>query len=185
VAVKNFILRGRPGSGKSTAVNIVRKILGEAGLAVAGIVTPELREGGSRVGFEVVDVATGRRSTFARVGMPSSLRVSKYGVSVELFDRVAVPALESALGADVAIVDEIGKMELFSERFRSLVVRLMDSSVPVVGTAPFYDLPFLREILRRGDVRVVWVRRGQAGKMARSLADEVLRIVRGRSGLTS
>ncbi len=178
MAVKNFILRGRPGSGKSTAAQIARQRLSEAGLRVAGIVTPEVRVGRSRVGFEVVDLATGRRVTFAHVDIPSETRVSKYGVSIELFERVAVPALEAALKADVALVDEIGKMELFSDRFKSLVVRLLDSDVPVIGTAPFYDLPFLRDVLRRGDVRVIWVRRGEAERVAETLTNEVMRLVR-------
>ncbi len=178
MAVKNFILRGRPGSGKSTAAQIARQRLSEVGLRVAGIVTPEVRVGRSRVGFEVVDLATGRRATFAHVDIPSETRVSKYGVSIELFEQVAVPALEAALKADVALVDEIGKMELFSDLFKSLVVRLLDSDVPVIGTAPFYDLPFLRNVLRRGDVRVIWVRRGEAERVAETLTGEVMRLVR-------
>ncbi len=78
----------------------------------------------------------------------------------------------------MALVDEIGKMELFSDRFKSLVVRLLDSDVPVIGTAPFYDLPFLRDVLRRGDVRVIWVRRGEAERVAETLTNEVMRLVR-------
>jgi len=176
--VKNFIVRGRPGSGKSTMVSLVRERARELGLNVAGIVTPEIRVGGRRVGFEVVDISTGRREVFAHVEYSSPLRVSRYAVRVDLFDEVATPALERALEADLAIIDEIGKMELFSEAFKGLVLKIMDSDVPLIGTAPSYSLPFLDKVIRRSDVRVYWVRRGESSSVARMLLREVRALIK-------
>jgi hypothetical protein len=49
--VKNFLLTGRPGSGKSTVIGRTVELLRERGVRVGGVVCPEVREGGGRVGF--------------------------------------------------------------------------------------------------------------------------------------
>ena len=50
--MKNLLLTGFPGCGKTTVLERVAKHLGD--LRLAGFVTLELREHGQRVGFEAV-----------------------------------------------------------------------------------------------------------------------------------
>ena len=57
------------------------------------------------------------------------------------------------------IVDEIGKMELFSEAFREAVTAVMDSDNPVLGTIPIYRHPFLDGLREAHDVTVIEVTR--------------------------
>lgn len=115
--VKLFIT-GSPGSGKSTAILKVIEQLKLRGLTVGGIVTPELRVKGERIGFKVVDVASGREEFLASVNLKSGPRVGKYTVNVEGFEHVALPALDYALTTcDVTCIDELGRMEFFSKKF--------------------------------------------------------------------
>ncbi len=168
-----YIIRGRPGSGKSTAAMIVRRRLEERGVKVGGIRTPEVRSGGKRVGFEVVDLVTWERVLFASVDYESPWRVSKYGVRVDLFESVAIPALERAMrDADVVVVDEIGKMELLSERFISTVRRLWETERAALGTAPVSRIGFVEEISSKS--RVIRIERGMAERVAEELVTEIL-----------
>ncbi len=154
-----MILTGRPGSGKST---IVMKVVEEArkrGLKVGGITTPEVREGGVRVGFLIVDLLTGERVWMARKGLKSAFRVSKYGVDVEAIDRMSRKAIRDVVEAvDVVVVDEIGKMELFSEEFVKAVEKALESGKPFLGTMGLGIRHRLVERIRKDpSVRIVFV----------------------------
>ncbi|RLG49022.1 MAG: nucleoside triphosphatase [Thermoproteota archaeon] len=169
------MVRGRPGSGKSTTLREVAARLQGVGVDVSGIITPEVRVSGSRVGFEVVDIASGERVTFASVRFGGKFRVSKYGVDVEAFERVAIPALERP--SSVYLIDEVGKMELFSGRFREVVEALFSSNSPVVCSAPSYRLEFVERLAARPDTEVFWVRRGESARVARVIAERVLALL--------
>jgi nucleoside-triphosphatase len=129
-----LFLTGQPGSGKSTAFLRCVEGLRSSGLAVGGISTPERRGRAGRLGFDVVDLASGRRAVMAGVGLRSAARVGRYGVDVEGFESVALPALEHAVEeCDVVGIDEIGRMELYSGAFRRMVETLMLGMKPVVS----------------------------------------------------
>lgn len=129
-----FFLTGRPGSGKSTVLLKCVEQLHGLGFAVGGISTPEIRSGGSRVGFSVVDLASGRRAPLAGTEVASSFRVGRYGVDLMGFESVALPALEYAeRSCDVICIDEIGPMELFSRPFERRIDELIRGPKPMVA----------------------------------------------------
>jgi nucleoside-triphosphatase len=81
--------------------------------------------------------------------------VGRYGVDVKAFERVALPALEAAAETDVVIVDELGKMELASSRFREAVSALFESRRPIVATIHGFRHPFTDALKRRDDVELL------------------------------
>jgi nucleoside-triphosphatase len=54
----------------------------------------------------------------------------------------------------VIILDEIGKMECFSEAFRKAAVKALDSQNIVVGTITFGGDDFILSIKGRGDIEI-------------------------------
>lgn len=129
-----FFLTGPPGSGKSTVLLRCVDRLRSLGFMVGGIATPELRSGGRRVGFSVVDLASGRRALMAGVEVASSFRVGRYSVDLAGFESVALPALDYAeRSCDVVCVDEIGRMELFSRPFKRRVEALIRGHRPMIA----------------------------------------------------
>ena len=132
IANAALLLTGPPGIGKTTAMMRIAERL--AGLRLAGFTTGEVRVAGRRRGFKITTL-DGREGVLADVELRSRHRVGKYGVDVEGFERLVCPILERAdEGADVVLIDEIGKMECFSRRFAAAVERLADSAVPLVAT---------------------------------------------------
>jgi nucleoside-triphosphatase len=62
-------------------------------------------------------------------------RVSRYGVNLRDLEQIGVAALRRAVAeSDYVVVDEIGKMELFSDEFRQTVTEAIRSDKAVVGT---------------------------------------------------
>ena len=157
----NILITGPPRSGKSTLIEEIIKELIKKGFTVRGISTPEARERGRRIGFKIIDLATGEWKWMAHINISSPYKVSKYGVDLDAIESIGVKAILSAIeSADVIIIDEIGKMELFSEKFKKAVKRALDSSKPVIGTIGLkLHHPFADEIKRRKDVTIVFLTR--------------------------
>jgi len=96
---------------------------GEAG----GFYTEEIRSRGVREGFRLVTL-DGQSAILAHINIHSPYLVSKYGVDVDSLDRVGVSALhQAAQQCDLVVIDEIGKMELFSANFREVALQIIDS----------------------------------------------------------
>ncbi|MCQ8904506.1 MAG: NTPase [Methanothermobacter sp.] len=146
-----ILITGRPGSGKSTMVGRLRDYLEGKGLSVGGIITPEVRVGGSRWGFEVVDIASGRRALLASLETEGP-RIGRYGVNLAAMDELAVPAIRRSLDEDECLViDEIGPMELKSQEFRRAVDEALNSDVLLIAAV---HRRTLQSIKKREDIRV-------------------------------
>jgi nucleoside-triphosphatase len=162
-----ILLTGPPRAGKTTCIE---RLIERLEVHAAGFFTREVRRGGKRLGFDVESL-DGRRGVLARVGLQSRWRVGRYGVDLPGFESVALPALEEGLGSGVLlVVDEIGKMELFSEDFKSLVVRALEGPSALVGTVMVGNPPFVRWIKRHRAVRLLEVTEANRDEMPTKLA---------------
>ena len=125
-----ILLTGPPQCGKTT---VVQKVVARWPGQAAGFYTREVRQQGIRLGFEIVTLA-GAAALLSHVDFPGPHRVGKYGVSLENFHRVALPALEVIPGVDLIVVDEVGKMECLSPRFVAAMECLWAAPVPLLVT---------------------------------------------------
>ena len=141
-------------------------------MPLAGFLTEEIREGRTRVGFRIETFA-GDRDVLAHVDLTGPPRVGRYGVDLEAFERLALPALEPPPDG-VTIVDELGKMELASARFRDAVTGLLDREAPLVATVQASRHPFTDELKRRPDVELVRLTRANRDDLPDALAARLL-----------
>jgi nucleoside-triphosphatase len=137
-------------------------------LPLAGFFTEEIREGRARVGFRI-ETFLGERGVLAHVDFDGPPRVGKYGVDLEAFERLALPALEPPTGG-AAVIDELGKMELASARFRDAVTALVDAEVPLVATVHAFSHPFTDVLKRRPGVELVRLTRANRDDLPDALA---------------
>ena len=167
-----LLIEARPGAGKTTALGRLAERLREAGVPLSGFLTRELREQGRRVGFEIETFA-GERGLLAHVDIKGSPRVSRYGVDVDQFERLALPELEAPPSRGVVLIDELGKMELASERFREAVLALFERSVPIVATVHTARHPFTDELKRRPGVSTVRLTSANRDRLPEGLAEQL------------
>jgi nucleoside-triphosphatase len=151
-AGRRFLLEGPPGVGKTTVADRLATLLGDHGLSVSGFVTREIRDRGRRLGF-AIETLDGRRGTLAHVDFRGPPKVGKYGVDVDVLARIGVPALAVPDAAGVVIVDELGKMELASDRFRDAVSRIFDGRAALVATVQSARHPFTDALKARRSMR--------------------------------
>ena len=151
-----YLLTGRPGTGKTSLIKqLVVGMTGKAG----GFYTEEIRSGGERQGFRLVTL-DGQEAILAHVNIKSPYRVSKYGVDINSLERVGVSALnQAAKECQLVVVDEIGKMELFSANFREDVFKIINSGKKVLGTIMSSANPWADTIKRQPQVNLIEVTR--------------------------
>lgn len=152
--MKNLFLTGRPGIGKTTLlIKLLACISGEVG----GFFTQEIRRSNQRVGFKIKDIR-GEEGVLAHINYPGPYRVGKYGVDIAALERIALPALDYALrNSSYIIMDELGKMELYSHAFQKSVIEMLDSPKKVLGVVQQRTNPFLDQIKNRSDVNIIEV----------------------------
>lgn len=148
-AKRILLVTGPPGIGKTTLVMRVAESLGSRGISVGGMTTREVRQGGARVGFEILDLSTGERGWLARAGTGPGPRVGRYALDTATLERIGAAAISAAAArSDVVAIDEVGPMELLSGGFRQAVAEAVGSGKPVIATVHFRSADPLVQSLR-------------------------------------
>jgi len=165
-----LLLTGPPGVGKTT---VIQKFLSSTEMSAGGFYTQEMRERGQRTGF-FLRTLDGAEGVLAHIDYQGGYRVGRYGVDIELFEALTIPALEQALRTkELVVIDEIGRMELFSRRFHEMVLRILDQNERhLLGVIHQGNEPFVASIKKRGDVEIMAV--------SRVNRDELLDLIRAR-----
>ncbi len=164
---------GRPGIGKTTLCEKVCSWLKSEGYKVSGFVTREIRKSGRRVGFELVDLETGERTTLASLGR-GRVRVGRYSVHIEDLEEYLKGMMHRESG-DVVVVDEVGPMELKSRVFVEFVEKVISEDKPALLTLhEKSNHPLLKAL--RNALKVYRIDE----KNRDSVADEVFREIVGK-----
>jgi len=150
-------LTGVPGVGKTeTLIKIVHR-LEEMRVAVGGMVTDHIVDNGERVGFKIMDWKTKGEGVLSHKNLESEFEVGEYKVNVEDLESIGVSSiLEAMETCDLIVVDEVGKMEMCSQRFIDAMKALLDSDKCILMTLHKKSRhPLLQDIRRRDDVRII------------------------------
>jgi nucleoside-triphosphatase len=154
-----LLLTGNPGVGKTTVLLKVAGALKAGGYSVGGMISREVRSCGERVGFEILDLNSNRCGWLAHVNQPDGPRVGKYHVNLHDLEDIGVNSiLKAAKECDVVCIDEIGPMELFSERFKEAVKQAADCGKLLVGIVHWRVRDkLIEEVRSREDAEIVEV----------------------------
>ncbi len=151
-----YLLTGMPGTGKTS---IIRQAIAQSKCNAGGFFTQEIRSVGIREGFRIVTL-DGKEEVLAHITIESPFRVGKYGVDVSVLDGTGVDAIYRAIEQnDLIIIDEIGKMELFSTKFIKAVQDALASPKKVLGTITLRPHPLADSIRQNQSIRVAQLTR--------------------------
>lgn len=171
----SLFLTGKPRIGKSTIIRNLVKYLRTTypeTISTHGFYTSEVSKGPNnfRIGFDIITI-DGQKGVLSRkkeywTGNPhdnNTPKVGNYIVNLEEFERLAIPSITihnkekkvEKNKLDVIIIDEVGKMESFSNDFneivRNLVLKDKDNNkdnedIYVIGTVAMNHDGLAKEI---------------------------------------
>lgn len=157
--MNNYLITGPPRCGKTT---LVLKLIQDRLLSgrFGGFITQEMREKGERIGFKIISLPDKKEGFLAKKSFSSPCRVGKYGVNLKDLEDIGCSAIEDALDSNKTIVvDEIGKMELFSEKFKNSLLKALDSPQKVLASIMERRNKFADRVKSRTDVTLVCLNR--------------------------
>jgi len=160
-----FLITGRPGCGKTS---LLRQALAAYDGSAGGFFTEEIRREGERLGFRLVTL-DGQAAVLAHADLRRRHRVGRYGVDVRALEAVGVAALRRAAPDTLAVIDEIGKMELLSAPFREAVLEIISRGQRVLGTILLNPHPWADGIKRQPQVRVETLTRANRRQVEEAL----------------
>jgi nucleoside-triphosphatase len=150
-AITNILLTGYPGVGKTTFLRTLAEQVRP--YRIEGFFTQEIREAGRRLGFQI-ETFDGKKGVLAHTRFRSPHRVGKYGVDVPAFEQFIEPLLAPLRStARIFLIDEIGKMECFSNLFVQRLREILDSKRLLVATIARKGPPVISGIKSRPDVK--------------------------------
>lgn len=183
VSAPIVLVTGQPGVGKTTLCSKISDALRANGTPTTGFLTEERRAplpGKGRLGFDVVCLKSGERASLAQVGTDAPT-VGKYTVTIDKFEALALPILTRLLRqpkGQAIVIDEIGKMEMFSSKFVASMRKLLHRPhSPVLCTVAVRGRGFVEEVKRLPGVQIVTVTKANRNV----LLSHILAILEGTS----
>ena len=171
-----ILLTGAPGVGRTTVLVKTVEALNAQGISVGGMISREAREGGSRVGFEITDLISNKHGWLAHINQKSGPQVGKYRVNLQDLENIGAEAIFEALEKCVTVaVDEIGPMELFSQRFKQAVKQALNSEKLLLAVvhAKAKD-PLINEAKQREDTKIFTVTLADRDNLPEKLTKQAL-----------
>ncbi|HDD44861.1 MAG TPA: AAA family ATPase [Candidatus Desulfofervidus auxilii] len=149
-----ILLTGPPRIGKTTIIKKVINLFKKDGYKLCGFYTEEIKEKGKRVGFKLVTL-DGREIIFSHINFKTPFKVSKYKVDIKTLEK-ALMSLKPAL-EEIVIIDEIGKMECLSERFKKFIWDLLHEKYLFLGTIAIKGDSFIEDIKKLKQIKLIEV----------------------------
>jgi len=148
--VKNIFITGAPSSGKTT---VIKKVISELTLPASGFYTEEEKIDGRRSGF-IMKTLDGKSGYLGHEKIKSEYFIRRYGVSIENIENIAVPSIYPVKN-NIIILDEIGSMECFSDKFQTAALKALDSENIVIGTITLGSTDFIDKVKSRKDIEIM------------------------------
>jgi nucleoside-triphosphatase len=148
-----ILLTGESGIGKSTAIKKMISLFDA--MYLTGFYTEEIREKDSRVGF-IINTLDGKQGVLASIYSDSELRLGRYGVNKEIFEELCLPCIIGGMeSGKTLIIDEIGLMQLYSDKYKELLLHLVASNYPTIGTIFYHSHPWIDDFKVNKNIRLI------------------------------
>ncbi|MHA2006333.1 MAG: nucleoside-triphosphatase [Promethearchaeota archaeon] len=172
-----ILITGSPRCGKSTLISKLIEKFSIIKTPIRGFLSPEVKKGNKRIGFDIEDISTNKRQKLARTGnYNTKYKLGKYSVFIEDFENYVLKLENIEFQEDfLIIIDEIGKMELFSSKFQDFIKDLFSSDLSIIATIGLtVKHPIKNFILKSSNVKLFHLTRQNSQRVYNDIISIIL-----------
>ena len=162
---RHILIVGERQVGKST---LIRRLLDHTDRPVCGFMTKILPA--DKTGFHPIYIHPAAQAVEDRVYTPENLigtcDTKIHNVNQAAFDTFGVEYLTDLLKDGIAVMDELGFMEVCSEAFTSKVLEVLDGDIPVLAAVKTRtDIDFLNAVRAHPKAQVFTITEDNRGEL--------------------
>ena len=121
-----YIITGKQREGKTTFLKKLISQLAESNLSIFGFLALGIDKNGERLGFELENVETKEKRLLCNRTMKTDLSIGRFYFDEETF-RWASQVFENTSEKDIAVIDEVGLLELQDKGWNRTLEHLLNS----------------------------------------------------------
>lgn len=147
-----IFITGLPRCGKTT---LIKKVI-EKEKNYLAIVSEEIRENHKRIGFELKLIEDGniliKKILALNKNINRGKKFGKYFIFIDNINEIVDKATKISKEKKIIFIDEIGKMEFYSEKFKNFINELLASDKKIIATL---HRDFIKEFEKYG--KIFWL----------------------------
>ncbi|MCL1827875.1 MAG: nucleoside-triphosphatase [Oscillospiraceae bacterium] len=164
----HIFLQGPKNTGKSTVIRKTLDILTEhSPITLGGFFT--WSSGGSEPDIFMRPAERDRGKEVYRIAGYSA-ESGGLDCDIDVFENIGTRLLTECAGAQLLIMDELGKLESGAPVFRRAVLNALSGDIPILGVLRLGDVPWLAEIRDDSRVTLIDVNKKNRDSLPREIA---------------
>jgi len=149
---KNVFIAGTPGIGKTSLITRLYRDL--TPLFIRGFYKEAIQEYRILKGFRLATFDF-QELILAHIHIVGPDRIGEFGLNIDGFDNLITQQLKPDPRVELFLVDEISIMECASQKFRQMILKIINSHIPLISTIASHDVLEILKIKEREDIAIL------------------------------
>jgi nucleoside-triphosphatase len=149
---KNVFIAGAPGIGKTSLISRLYRDL--TPLVIRGFYKEAIQEYRILKGFRVASFNF-QELILAHIHIVGPDRIGEFGLNLDGFNDLITTQLTPDPKVELFLVDEIGLMECTSLQFCHMILKIINSNIPLIATLASHDVLKVLNIKDRKDIAIL------------------------------
>ena len=148
----NVLITGAPGIGKTSLISRLYRDL--TPLVIKGFYKKAIHEYQILKGYRLATFDF-QELVLAHIHIVGPDRFEDFGLNLDGFEKLIINQLSPDPNVELFLVDEIGVMECTSLQFRQIILKVINSDIPLIATLASLNVLDILKIRNRKDISIL------------------------------
>jgi len=149
---QNVFIAGAPGIGKTSLISRLHRDL--TPLFIRGFYKEVIQEDQILKGYRLATFDF-QELILAHTHIEGPDRMGEFGLNLDGFNDLITNQLTPDPKVELFLIDEISMMECTSQQFRHMILKVINSKIPLIATLPSHEVLDILKIKNRKDIAII------------------------------